>query len=61
MPAGTWLICTGGYDNSKANPNNPDFAKRVHHGEQSFDEMFMGFMNVAEVPATESKQLSSLK
>jgi hypothetical protein len=61
MPAGTWLLCTGGYDNSKANPNNPDFSKRIHHGEQSFDEMFMGFMNVAEVPSTEGKQLSSVK
>ncbi len=57
MPAGTWLLCTGGYDNSKTNPNNPDFTKRIHHGEQSFDEMFMGFMNVAEVPAAEEKKL----
>ena len=50
MPAGTWILCTGGFDNSTRNPHNPDPAKRVHWGEQSFDEMFIGFMNVAELP-----------
>ena len=49
VPAGTWLFCTGGHDNSAKNPNNPDPTKRVKHGLQSFEEMFMGFMNVAEV------------
>jgi hypothetical protein len=49
VPAGTWLLCTGGFDNSAKNPNNPDPTKRVKHGLQSFEEMFMGFMNVAEV------------
>jgi peroxiredoxin len=49
VPAGTWLLCTGGFDNSTRNPNNPDPTRRVKHGLQSFEEMFMGFMNVAEV------------
>jgi hypothetical protein len=49
VPAGTWLLCTGGFNNSPKNPNNPDPSKRVKHGLQSFEEMFMGFMNVAEV------------
>ena len=49
MPAGTWLLCTGGFDNSARNPYNPDPTRRVKHGLQSFEEMFMGFMNVAEV------------
>ena len=49
VPAGTWLLCTGGFDNSAKNPNNPDPTKRVKHGLQSFEEMFMGFMNVAEM------------
>jgi peroxiredoxin len=57
VPAGTWLLCTGGYDNSARNPNNPDATKRVKHGLQSFEEMFMGFMNVAEVPAKTSPKL----
>jgi hypothetical protein len=57
MPGGSWILCSGGFDNSTRNPHNPDAAKRVHWGEQSFDEMFIGFMNVAEVPqAKRTKQ-----
>jgi hypothetical protein len=52
MPAGSWIVCTGGFDNSTRNPHNPDAASRVQWGEQSFDEMFIGFMNVAEVAET---------
>jgi hypothetical protein len=51
VPAGTWLLCNGAHDNSAHNPNNPDPTKRVHWGAQSFEEMFMGFMNVAELPS----------
>jgi len=50
LAAGTWILCTGGYDNSALNPSNPNPAKRVKWGEQSFDEMFVGFMNVADAP-----------
>jgi len=50
MPAGSWILCTGGFDNSSLNPHNPDAQKRIHWGEQSWDEMFIGFMNVAELP-----------
>ncbi|HMJ89332.1 MAG TPA: redoxin domain-containing protein [Candidatus Acidoferrum sp.] len=54
MPAGSWILCTGGFDNSARNPNNPDPKKRVTWGEQSFDEMFIGFLNVAELPETKT-------
>jgi len=54
MPAGSWILCTGGFDNSALNPHNPDPKKRVHWGEQSWDEMFIGFMNVAELPSTKT-------
>ena len=50
LPAGTWIVCTGGFDNSSLNPANPDPAKRVAWGDQSFDEMFIGFMEMAEIP-----------
>ena len=50
VTAGTWLLCTGAHDNSRRNPLNPDPTKRVKHGLQSFEEMFIGFMDVAEVP-----------
>jgi hypothetical protein len=43
---GTWAVITGGYDNSKRNPANPDPNRTVHWGEQSFDEMFLGWYNV---------------
>ena len=57
MPAGSWILCTGGFDNSPLNPHNPDPQKRIHWGEQSWDEMFIGFMNVAELP--QPKNLSA--
>jgi hypothetical protein len=50
LPAGTWIVCSGGFDNSPLNPSNPDPAKRVAWGDQSFDEMFIGFMEMAEIP-----------
>jgi hypothetical protein len=50
VSAGTWMLCTGGHDNSAKNPNNPDPTKPVRWGLQSWDEMFMGFMTVADVP-----------
>jgi hypothetical protein len=48
VPAGTWVLCTGAHDNSAKNPNNPDPAKVIKFGLQSWDEMFMGFMTVAD-------------
>ena len=50
VPAGAWMLCTGGFDNSPANPANPDPGQDVHWGVQSWQEMFMGFMDVADVP-----------
>jgi peroxiredoxin len=50
MPAGTWILCTGAFNNSKTNPYNPDPAVTVNWGDQSFDEMFIGFMGIAELP-----------
>jgi peroxiredoxin len=61
VPAGTWLLCTGGHDNSARNPLNPDPTRRVKWGLQSQDEMFMGFMNVAEVPGEGTQQQARAK
>lgn len=45
LPAGTKLECIGHYDNSKDNPNNPDPTKIVRWGDQSFEEMFIGYFD----------------
>jgi len=56
MPAGTELVCTGVFDNSKGNPANPDPEAWVEFGEQTWDEMLIGFFVAAEprqrVPGT---------
>jgi hypothetical protein len=47
LPAGTTIECTAHFDNSPNNPANPDPAKSVRFGEQSWDEMMIGFFDVA--------------
>ena len=46
IPAGTWVRLSGGYDNSARNPANPGPDRMIHWGEQSWDEMFLGWYNV---------------
>jgi hypothetical protein len=43
MPKGTVVKCTATFDNSAENPNNPDPTRKVTWGQQSFDEMMIGF------------------
>ena len=47
LPKGTVIECTAHYDNSANNPFNPDPTKEVHFGEQTWEEMMFGFMDVA--------------
>ena len=47
MPAGTRIHCVAHYDNSAANLNNPDPSQRVHWGEQTWDEMMIGYFDYA--------------
>jgi hypothetical protein len=47
IPKGTKLHCTAHFDNSRNNPSNPDADKEVKWGEQSWDEMMIGFFDVA--------------
>jgi hypothetical protein len=54
VPAGSWMLCTGAFDNSAKNPHNPNAAARAHWGPQSWNEMFMGFLDVAEVPESQA-------
>ncbi|MGH9482496.1 MAG: thiol-disulfide isomerase [Terriglobales bacterium] len=50
LKAGTELQAVGWYDNSSANPHNPDPEVAVRWGEQTSDEMMVGFFDLA-VPA----------
>src|SRR6202162_4128565 len=47
LPKGTVIECTAHFDNSPNNPYNPDPTKEVHFGEQTWEEMMIGFMDVA--------------
>jgi len=50
LKAGTKLRAIAWYDNSRNNPHNPDPTKTVTWGDQTSDEMMVGFFDVA-VPA----------
>jgi hypothetical protein len=50
LKAGTRLRAVAWYDNSRNNPHNPDPEKMVTRGDQTSDEMMVGFFDVA-VPA----------
>lgn len=47
LPAGTRIRITGGFDNSDSNPWNPDPLRTVLFGEQTSDEMLIGYLNLA--------------
>jgi len=55
LKAGTQLQAVAHFDNSRNNPHNPDPDAAVRWGEQTYDEMMVGFFDVA-VPADVDKQ-----
>jgi len=55
LKAGTELQAVAWFDNSKGNPHNPDPNAAVTWGDQTYDEMMVGFFDVA-VPASLDKQ-----
>jgi len=48
VPKGSRLVCTGVFDNSADNPNNPDPTIEVRFGEQTWDEMMFGVYQTVE-------------
>ncbi|HTB11333.1 MAG TPA: cytochrome c [Bryobacteraceae bacterium] len=50
LPQGSTIECTAHFDNSPNNPRNPDPAKTVRFGAQSWDEMMIGYFEVAVDP-----------
>jgi hypothetical protein len=54
LKAGTKLRAVAWYDNSRNNPHNPDPEKTVTWGDQTSEEMMVGFFDVA-IPAEMDK------
>lgn len=50
LPAGTRLVCSGAHDNSAQNPDNPNPNETVQFGDQTFEEMFIGYFNYTDAP-----------
>jgi peroxiredoxin len=49
LPAGTRIECTAHFDNSAKNLNNPNPSRYVFWGEQTWEEMMIGFVDYAVV------------
>jgi hypothetical protein len=47
LPRGTEIQCVAHYDNSEDNLNNPDPQATVRWGEQTWEEMLIGYFDVA--------------
>jgi peroxiredoxin/mono/diheme cytochrome c family protein len=50
LPKGTVLECIGRYDNSKDNPANPNPNVTVRPGQQTWEEMMIGWFAVESLP-----------
>ena len=61
MPAGTKIVYTNWWDNSAQNPANPDPAKTVTWGQQSFEEMIFGAVSYREVQAEERPSIAGAR
>ncbi|WP_422930192.1 redoxin domain-containing protein [Singulisphaera sp. PoT] len=55
LPKGTRIDCQAHFDNSEGNPNNPDPKKTVTWGDQTFEEMMIGYIDYVDEEAIASK------
>jgi hypothetical protein len=53
LPQGTTLHCTAHFDNSADNPANPDPTKPVRWGDQTWEEMMIGWFDIAVTKDTD--------
>jgi hypothetical protein len=51
MPKGSLLKVIAHYDNSRANRYNPDPAQEVRWGDQTWEEMLIGYYSTVDAPA----------
>lgn len=63
LPAGTIIHCKATFDNSSRNLNNPDPKATVRWGDQSWEEMFLGYMDIMfpRLSKADEKQLEMLR
>ena len=52
LPKGTKVVVTGAFDNSAMNLGNPAPDEEVRYGPQSWEEMFIGHMQIGSVNPT---------
>ena len=57
LPPGTRVHCVAHWDNSENNPANPDPKATVNWGDQTWEEMMIGFFDVA-IPLNRDKLLA---
>ncbi len=57
LPQGTTLHCTAHFDNSEGNPANPDASKPVRWGDQTWEEMMIGWFDIAVPKDTDIKEV----
>jgi peroxiredoxin/mono/diheme cytochrome c family protein len=58
MPKGTRIDCLAHFDNSEGNPANPDPTKAVRWGQQTFDEMMIGYIDYVEDKPVDPRALA---
>jgi hypothetical protein len=56
LPEGTEMVCTALFDNSEENLHNPDSSKEVRWGDQTWEEMMIGWYDIA-FPIEQFEQL----
>lgn len=61
VPEGSVIECVAHFDNSPNNPDNPDPAAEVRWGDQSWEEMMIGFVEIAFDAAADSKPFITQK
>ena len=59
LPKGSEIRCVAHYDNSAANPANPDPKKDIRWGDQTWDEMMIGFIDFYWDDVAEKKDPTS--
>jgi len=60
LPKGTKILCTAHFDNSPNNPDNADPTKDVIWGDQSWEEMMIGFFHIVFDAKMSPKELTPM-